>query len=53
MQHLNAKAGYPNSKKGLKMKYEQSLIQKKRNKNNMLIVVYSLFTTILSIIKSH
>lgn len=48
-----AKAGYPNSKKGRKMKYEDNLIQKQKANKKLLSVPYKLIITILSIIKSH
>jgi len=52
MLPLNAKAGYPNSKKGLKMKYEDNLVKKPKIKilALKLIIVYA---TILTILKSH
>lgn len=48
-----AKAGYPNSKKGLKMKYEDSLNQKQKANKKLLSVPYKFIIILLSIVKSH
>lgn len=47
-----AKAGYPNSKKGKKMKYEFELSQLKKKKNTPIKITTAIIT-ILTIIKSH
>jgi hypothetical protein len=47
-----AKPGYPNSKKGRKMKYEFELSQKKTN-NNVSLKIKMVCITILTILKLH
>ncbi len=47
MLHLNARAGYPNSKKGLKMKYKDSLIQVQNKRGNKAILKLLLYPVLL------
>lgn len=48
----DAKPGYPNNKKGRKMKYEFELSQNKK-KNNIPLRITAALITILTIFKSH
>ncbi len=47
MLHLNARAGYPNSKKGRKMKYKDSLIQIQNKREKRAILKLLLFPVLL------
>jgi len=52
MLHLNARAGYPNTKKGRKMKYEDNLLKKPKIKT-LALKLTIVYATILTILKSH